>query len=193
MILLQRFYPAFTTITVLNTLDTLNSSECTGDCSDVRNLVLQTHLADSLTILSVVSLCFWRVDYHTNFLVHNQIHNIRATGTDFIYNITLNSVCVVEVSCALSCNQSEAQVFQSFTNCKNFFFLAFFVAQRNKNLLVLPGSRCVWVANLRFAYRVLSAPKLAKYFVQVYAQRKLGKYALAYDLLLLRDMELPCL
>ena len=71
MILLQRLNSTLTTITILNTFNTLNRSECTGNCCDVAYLVLQTSLEDCLAVFGVVSLSLRCVDYKTNFLVHN--------------------------------------------------------------------------------------------------------------------------
>ena len=122
MIFLQALNSTFTTVTVLYRLDTLYSSECTGDCCDVRNLVLQTDLADCLSVFGVVALGFWCVDYQADILVHNQVIYIRAAGTDFVNQVALYAVCVVEISSSLCCNQSKAKIFQSFSDFKNFFF-----------------------------------------------------------------------
>ena len=71
MIFLEALNTTFTTITVLNTLNTLNCSKCAGNCSDVAYLVLQTSFADCLAVLGVVAFSLWRIDYQTNFFVHN--------------------------------------------------------------------------------------------------------------------------
>ena len=144
MVFLEALNSTFTTVTILYRLNAFNRSECTGDCSDVRYLVLQTSLADCLAVFGVVALCFWCVDYKANFLVHNHIYYIWAAGTNLVYNVALDSVCVVEVCSALSSNQCKAEVLQSFSNFENLIFLSFLVAEGNKNLLVFPGSRCVW-------------------------------------------------
>ena len=91
-------------MTAFYSCDAFNCSECPCNSSDVTYLVLQTNFADCLPVLSVVAFCFWCVDYKANFFVHNHIYNIRATSTNLVYYIALNSVCVVEVCGALSTN-----------------------------------------------------------------------------------------
>ena len=138
MILLQRFYSAFTTITILYRFNSLYSCNSSSQRCDVAYFVFQTHLADCFSVFCVVSLCFWCVDYKANFLVHNtagqgtltlealtqpffwvakalstrnQIYNIRTAATDFVYNFAFNSVCVVEVGSSLSAYKSKSQIF----------------------------------------------------------------------------------
>ena len=71
MILLQRLNSAFATVTVLNRFNSLYSGNSPSQRCYVTYLVLQTHFADCLPVLSIVSLSFWCVDYKANFLVHN--------------------------------------------------------------------------------------------------------------------------
>ena len=105
----------------------INSSQSSGKCCNVVYLVFQTSFADCLAVFGVVSLSLRCVDYKANFLVHNHIYNIRAAGTNLVYYIALDSVCVVEVCSSLSSNQSETEVFKCFTNHKNLAFLIFFI------------------------------------------------------------------
>ena len=71
MIFLQRLNSAFSTVTILYRLNSLNSSKRTGNSRDVAYLILQAGLTYRLPVLSIVAFSFWRIDYQTNFLVHN--------------------------------------------------------------------------------------------------------------------------
>ena len=71
MIFLQTLNSALTTVSILNSGNSLNCSNSPSQCCDITYLVLQTHLADCLPIFCVVALCLWCVDYEANFLVHN--------------------------------------------------------------------------------------------------------------------------
>ena len=71
MIFLKALNSTFATVAVLYTLNSLNRGQRTGNCCNVRYLVLETSLADCLAVFGVVALCFWCVDYKANFLVHN--------------------------------------------------------------------------------------------------------------------------
>ena len=144
MIFLEALNTTFTTVAVLNRLNTLNSCYSSCESCDVAYLVFQASFSDCLSVFGVVAFCLWCVDYEANFLVHNHVDYIWAAGANLVYNVALDSVCVVEVCCALCSNQCKAKVFQSFTDEENLILLAFLVAEENKNLLVFPGSRCVW-------------------------------------------------
>ena len=104
MIFLKALNASLAAITVLNSFNSFYSRNSLSERCDVAYLVLQTNFADCLPVLSVVAFCFWCVDYKANFFVHNHIYNIRATSTNLVYYIALNSVCVVEVCGALSTN-----------------------------------------------------------------------------------------
>ncbi len=71
MIFLQTLNSTLATVAVLNSGNSLNCSNCPSQRCYITYLVLQTHFADCLPVLSVVSLCLWCVDYKANFLVHN--------------------------------------------------------------------------------------------------------------------------
>ena len=71
MIFLQRLNSTLATVAILYTLNSLNSCQSPCNSSDVAYLILQTGLAYCLPVLSVVAFSFWRIDYQTNFLVHN--------------------------------------------------------------------------------------------------------------------------
>ena len=71
MIFLKVLNASLTFITVLNSLNSFYSCNSPSQRCYITYLVLQTHLADSLTVFCVVTLCFWCVDYEANFFVHN--------------------------------------------------------------------------------------------------------------------------
>ena len=113
MIFLKALNSTVATVAILNTLNAFNRSQSTGDCCDIRYCVFETGFADCLTVFGVVSLSLWCIDYEAYILIHNQIHYIRTTNTDFVYNVALNSICVVEVGCSLSSNQCKAKIFNN--------------------------------------------------------------------------------
>ena len=112
MIFLQRFYSTFAAITILYRLNSLYSRNSPSKCCDVANLVFEAHFANCFAVFCVIALCLRRVDYKANFLVHNQIYNIRTTTTNFVYNFAFNSIAVVEIGSSLSVNLSKAEIFQ---------------------------------------------------------------------------------
>ena len=71
VILLQRFYSTFATVAILYTLNSLYSRNSPSERCDVTYLVFEAHFANCFAVFCIIALCLWRVDYKTNFLVHN--------------------------------------------------------------------------------------------------------------------------
>ena len=112
MIFLQTLHASFSTVTAFYRFNSLYSSNSPSERCDVAYLVLQAHFANCFAVFCVIALCLRRVDYKANFLVHNQIYNIRTTTTNFVYNFAFNSIAVVEIGSSLSVNLSKAEIFQ---------------------------------------------------------------------------------
>lgn len=71
MVLLERFYSTFATITILYRFNSLYSRNSPSERCDVAYLVFETHFANCFAVFCVIALCLWCVDYKTYFLVHN--------------------------------------------------------------------------------------------------------------------------
>ena len=93
----------------------------TGKGRDVRDLVLDSGLADSAFVLDGVALCPRRVDDEVHLLVQDDIENVRAAFSNLVHHFTLDTGGFVELGGTFGSVNLEAELLEFLTDFDSLF------------------------------------------------------------------------
>ena len=113
--------------------DTLHGVVGTGEGRDVRNLVLNSGLADSAFVLDGVALCPRRIDDEVHLLVQDDIENVRAAFGNLVHHFALDTGLLVELGGTFGSVNLEAELLEFLADFDGLFRQVNLVGQANQH------------------------------------------------------------
>ena len=113
--------------------DALDSVVGTGEGRDVRNLVLDSGLADGAFVLDGVALCPRRVDDQVHLLVQDDVENVRAAFSNLVHHFALHAGLLVELGGAFGSVNLEAELLEFLADFDGLFRQVNFVREANQH------------------------------------------------------------
>ena len=101
--------------------DALDGVVGTGEGRDVRNLVLNSGLADGAFVLDGVALCPRRVDDEVHLLVQDDVEDVRAAFGDLVHHFALDAGLLVELGGAFGSVNLEAELLEFLADFNSLF------------------------------------------------------------------------
>ena len=113
--------------------DALDSVVGTGEGRDVRNLVLDSGLADGAFVLDGVALCPRRVDDEVHLLVQNDVEDVRAAFGNLVHHFALHAGLLVELGGAFGSVNLEAELLELLADFDGLFRQVNLVGEANQH------------------------------------------------------------
>ena len=113
--------------------DALDSVVGTGEGRDVRNLVLDSGLADGAFVLDGVALCPRRVDDEVHLLVQNDVEDVRAAFGNLVHHFALHAGLLVELGGAFGSVNLEAELLEFLADFDGLFRQINLIGEANQH------------------------------------------------------------